>query len=284
MELTKKKIILTSLILLGLMYFLSLVFKGQIVLPQTFNLLFLNFHFYGLVMFLAVFSAWILARKNAQKLAIETRVVDDIVFWVVVGGFVGARLYHVLSSVSYYLHYPLEILKVYNGGLSIYGAVLGGVISLYFCKKFLPPQFSFLSLLDWLVPSLLIGQIIGRFGNFFNYELYGYPTNLPWKMFVPEQFRLLGYENFKYFHPLFLYEALINLAILFFLSKYKKNLPAGNLFFYYVLLYNIGRLLLEFLRIDSVLIGQIRQNALFSLVLIVVSAFCLFKYKYGKIS
>lgn len=165
-------------------------------------------------MALAVLAGFYLALRRAPQYGINLTDAEDIIFWLIIGGFIGARLYHVASSFTYYLHHPLQSLEVWKGGLSIYGAVIGGICTLWLIKKLLPIACSLFTLLDWLAPSLVLGQIIGRFGNFFNYELYGYPTNLPWKMFVPLSFRLPGYQNFSYFQPLFLYEVLANLIIL----------------------------------------------------------------------
>ncbi|MBX9837042.1 MAG: prolipoprotein diacylglyceryl transferase, partial [Silvanigrellaceae bacterium] len=216
-------------------------------------------------------------------------------FWLIIGGFIGARAYHVLSSINYYIGSPVDIFKVWNGGLSIYGALIGGFVALWVYRKFLNLNFSFLSILDWVTHSIILGQNIGRFGNLFNYEAFGYPTGLPWKMFVPEHFRPNQYQNINFYHPFFLYEALGNLLILIFLvlweKKNQKQDPSssgvalsGRLFFFYVLLYNTLRFSLEFLRIDSTFINGIRLNVISSLVLVVVSAaFIFYNAKYRKV-
>src|ERR1700680_5031790 len=100
------------------------------------------------------------------------------------GSVIGGRFYHFFSLFIYYQAHPIDIVKVWNGGLSIYGAVFGALITLWILQKTLVSRVT-LDTLDWLTPSLILGQIIGRFGNLFNYEVFGYPTNLPWKMFVP---------------------------------------------------------------------------------------------------
>jgi phosphatidylglycerol:prolipoprotein diacylglycerol transferase len=187
------------------------------------------------------------------------------------GGFIGARLYHVASSWQYYAEYPFDALKVWHGGLSIFGALIGGFIVLVlFAKRLKTPLFR---LLDWLAPSVVLGQIIGRFGNFFNYEAFGYPTNVLWKMFVPEMFRPAELMGAEYFHPLFLYEALGNCLVLYILLKYSKKAPAGGLFFGYLFLYNILRFALEHLRVDSIFLwGGVRLNAVVSALLCLVGA------------
>src|SRR5205823_6124909 len=120
---------------------------------------------------------------------------------VFVAGFLGARIYHILTALGYYRAYPSEIFAIWHGGLSIFGAMIFGSLALVAYLHFSKSLLQIWKVLDWLAPSVVIGQAIGRFGNLFNYEVYGYPTNLPWKMFVPPQFRLPPYELAAYFHP-----------------------------------------------------------------------------------
>jgi phosphatidylglycerol:prolipoprotein diacylglycerol transferase len=225
-----------------------------------------------LIIAAAAASGFYLAMKRSKIYGLEPKQAEDILFWVIVGGFVGARLYHVFSSAPYYWQHPADIFKVWNGGLSIYGAVFGGILTLIALQKIYNLKSTTLNLLDWLAPSVLLGQIIGRFGNLFNYEAFGYPTNLPWKMFVPVQFRPADFITVAYYHPFFLYELLGNLIILFILLKVFKFSKTGVLFFSYVLLYNSLRFCLEFLRIDSTFIGVFRLNAIASLVILLASA------------
>lgn len=287
----KPVLILASLVVaLAAGYGIIRVFSGNWILPQDFYLGPLKIRYYGLCMALAVLAGYLLARSRAQTFGLALTQADDIVFWSIVGGFIGARLYHVASSFPYYVQQPVDILKVWNGGLSIYGALIGGFIAVVVCIKVLRIPFSILRVADWLTPSLLLGQIIGRFGNFFNYELYGYPTQLVWKMFVPSQFRYNGFEQFSFFHPLFLYEAVINAIFLFFLLKLEKKKKIftvpGALFFSYVFLYNIARFCLEFLRIDSTIYHTIRINAVVSAVLVCASlaAFIVIRKAHDQIS
>lgn len=259
-----------------LTWFLSEVFSGQLILPQAFSLGPLAVRYYGLIMALAVGAGFYIAIRRAPKYGIDPKKAEDLLFWLVIGGFIGARLYHALSSAPYYYLHPADIIKVWNGGLSIYGAVIGGFIVLLLYKRLSTKHLALSSLLDWLTPSLILGQIIGRFGNLFNYEAFGYPTNLPWKMFVKKSFRPIQFQNEIFFHPWFLYEALGNLIILFVLlkiiePKYKKSLP-GFLGFFYLLLYNALRFGLEFLRIDSTFIHNFRLNAVVSLGLCAIAA------------
>jgi phosphatidylglycerol:prolipoprotein diacylglycerol transferase len=263
------------LFIIGLVIFLSQVFSGAIILPQFIQFGPITIRYYGLFIALAVAGGFYLAIKRAERFGLTKRQAEDILFYTIIGGFVGARLYHVLSSWQFYLNHPIDILKVWNGGLSIYGVVFGSIITLLVLQKgypFLQKRVTLLETLNWLTPSLIVGQIIGRFGNLFNYELYGYPTNLPWKMFVPEMFRKSEFSGQSFFHPLFLYEQLGLLIILWIIGKIGKSEHRESLFFWYLLLYNILRFALEFLRIDSVFWGGFRVNAAVSLILVCISA------------
>ncbi len=300
-KLTRFLIIIIPITSLG--YFLTLVFSSRLILPQSFSIGPIKIYYYGIILALAVASAFLLAKKRADRYGISEKQAEDIIFWTIIGGFIGARLYHVVSSAGYYLQHPVDVTKVWNGGLSIYGAIIGGIIAIILVSKVT------FDTLDWLAASVLLGQIIGRFGNLFNYEAFGYPTNLPWKMFVPGQFRPEQYASSSFFHPWFLYEVLGNLIILFLLLKIIPSrvldkavdldpgyprmhsgsemahegsslLTKGQLFFCYVLLYNVLRFSLEFMRIDSTFVGVFRLNSLVSLVLILVSG--LFLYKQWK--
>jgi phosphatidylglycerol:prolipoprotein diacylglycerol transferase len=284
------------LIFVGLIYFFSQVFSGSIILPQSFSFGPLTLRYYGLFMAFGVAAGFYLAVKRADRFGLTSKEAEDILFWVIVGGFIGSRLYHVLSAWMFYYQHPFDILKVWNGGLSIYGAVLGGVVSLIILNKVTGSKLSVMNLLNWLTPSLVIGQIVGRFGNFFNYELFGYPSNLPWKMFVPERFRPELYFKSEYFHPLFLYEQIGLIGVFLVLRYIQKQAHSSafggrmsfwglyqqSLFLWYVLLYNILRIPLEFLRIESVFIGSVRQNALVSFILFIISAVYIFKHAGSK--
>lgn len=284
------------LIFVGLIYFFGQVFSGSIILPQSFSFGPLTLRYYGLFMAFGVAAGFYLAVKRADRFVLTSKEAEDILFWVIVGGFIGARFYHVLSAWMFYYQHPFDILKVWNGGLSIYGAVLGGVVSLIILNKVTGSKLSVMNLLNWLTPSLVIGQIVGRFGNFFNYELFGYPSNLPWKMFVPEQFRPELYLQSEYFHPLFLYEQIGLIGVFLALQYIQKQAHSSafggrmsfwglyqqSLFLWYVLLYNILRIPLEFLRIESVFIGSVRQNALVSFILVIISAVYIFKHAGSK--
>jgi phosphatidylglycerol:prolipoprotein diacylglycerol transferase len=168
-------------------------------------------------------------------------------------------------TTKWYLTHPLDMINIRNGGLGIPGAVIGGALALWiYCRK---KKISFLTWADVAIPGVALAQAIGRWGNFFNQELYGQPTNLPWKLYIDPAHRVPGYENFDYFQPLFLYESLwnvLNMAVLLWMGRrFEKWLKPGDLFFIYMIMYSIGRFSLDFLRLDASQVGGINFNQTF---------------------
>ncbi len=208
-------------------------------------------------------------------------------------GFVGARIFAVLYEPAYYLAHPIEIPQVWHGGLAIHGGIIFAAITIWiYCsikRRSLftvhPGQVSnpSLRMFDLLVPSLLIGQIIGRFGNYFNQEAYGIPTNLPWGIYIAPENRYTEYAEFSSYHPTFLYEGLWNLLVLFVLLKIEKRifrttvnrpqtLKPGSLTALYFIFYGVGRGLLEFIRTDAAWWGPMRVVHWLSIGLIIAGS------------
>jgi phosphatidylglycerol---prolipoprotein diacylglyceryl transferase len=208
---------------------------------------------------------------------------DDLVFWTIIFAFLGARIYHVLSHFESYRYDLWSAVRVWEGGIAIYGAVIAGALTLYyFAKKY---EIRFLKLTDLAALGMPLAQAIGRVGNYFNYEAFGSPTNLPWKMFVPESFRPPGLENFAYYHPTFLYEMLWNLflfALLYFYARKKLwkegKVRYGMLTAFYLGGYGLGRLFIEALRVDSGYLGIFKVNQLVSVLLIAASLGIIYRY------
>ena len=178
----------------------------------------------------------------------------DVLLWMIVPGIVGARLYHVVDYwQEVYVGQWWLIPQVWTGGLGIYGALLGGMVGLWlFCKRH---KQNFLQWLDVIAFGLPIGQAIGRCGNYFNQELYGKLTSLPWGIYIEPQHRLVGYEQYSYFHPAFLYESLWSLVtfgvLLVFARRYGMRLKSGTFFTLYLLFYFLGRFFLEYIKIPD---------------------------------
>ncbi len=256
-------------------------------MPDGFYIGPLKIYFYGIIIMTGVLAALWVAAKEAERRQLDSEYIWDMVTWLLISGIIGARLWHVLTpsksmgvGAEYYFSHPLEILNIRQGGLGIPGAVIGGVAALiiYTRKK----NLDFFTWADIIVPGLALGQAIGRWGNFFNQELYGPPTNLPWAIYIDPIHRLPGYESFSRFHPMFLYESVWNLfnffLLLYLTYTYGEKLKPGSIFWIYLIVYPVGRFLLEFIRLDTSVIGGLNANqatmsvvALFSAGMLVIN-------------
>jgi prolipoprotein diacylglyceryl transferase len=203
---------------------------------------------------------------------------DSMELMVIVGvpfGIVGARLYHVITDYQLYFgpgRQPLDALKIWQGGLGVWGAIALGVLGGYLVAR--RRKIAFPAVLDAIAPAILVAQAIGRLGNWFNQELFGRPTTLPWGLEIASEYRPAGYAQFATFHPTFLYEVLWNLAaavLLVWLDR-RFRLGHGKVFALYVMLYCAGRFWIEALRIDTVNeIGGFRLNNYTALIGFVVA-------------
>jgi phosphatidylglycerol:prolipoprotein diacylglycerol transferase len=229
-------------------------------------------HFYGIILMLGAVAGAYLARGEAKRRDNNPDIIWDMLIYLIIGGIVGARLWHIFSppptslaqgvSTAYYLTHPLAAISIWNGGLGIPGAVIGGVMVMYWYTR--KHGLDFAEWLDIAAPGVALGQAIGRWGNFFNQELYGAPTNLPWAIYIDPQHRMAGFTDQAYYHPLFLYESLWNLANMILLlwlgRRFPDRLKQGDLFLIYVLNYAVGRFSLDFLRLDASQVWGINFN------------------------
>ncbi len=222
--------------------------------PILFQIGELKIYWYGFLVVLGVCVGLIVLIKLARFYKITSDEVFDLVFYLIIFGLLGSRLYAILINLPFYLAYPSEIIKVWHGGLAIHGAVIAGVITLIiYCKK---KGQSFWQWADLLAPAIALGQAIGRWGNYFNQELFGRPTSLPWGILISSDLRPIEYLDKKYFQPVFLYESILNFLnflLLIFLFFKLKNKPqkTGLVFLIYLVNYSAIRILLEFLRLDE---------------------------------
>jgi len=204
--------------------------------------------------------------------------IGDVSIWAIPFGIVGARLYHVATDPELYFgagRNPIDAFKIWEGGLGIWGAVaLGAVGALIGCRRY---DVKFLDVADALAPGILIAQAIGRWGNYFNQELFGRPTTRPWGLQIDLAHRPSGYEQFATFHPTFLYESVWNLvgAALIIWLGHKYRLAGGRVFALYVMVYTAGRFWIELLRIDPANeIGPFRVNVWMSIILFALATIC----------
>ena len=253
--------------------------------PLLFQLGPFSVRWYGLLIALAVLAGLMLATRLGRSRGIDAALIADLLPLLVAGAVIGARTYYVALEWRQYQGHWLDALAIWRGGIAIHGALIGGtVVTLLYCRWRRQP---FWELLDVLVPAVALGQAIGRWGNFFNSEAFGLPTDLPWKLTIPIQNRPIQFLDSQTFHPTFLYESLWNLAVLALLlllfrasSRGRLQLPAGSLSCVYLMAYSSGRLWIEGLRLDPLCLlsqppfceGGLRMAQLVSLLLICLGA------------
>ena len=215
----------------------------------------LTIHWYGICIVLGIAAALLVVVYFGKAQGVSSDQIFDAAFYVIIFGIVGARLYSICLDWTYYLAHPEQLVAVWNGGLAIHGAILGGSAALvvYAYKK----KQSFWRWADLAVLGLPVGQALGRVGNYFNQEIFGLPTSLPWGIPISPEFRPTAYQQFEYFHPTFLYEALLDvlnfliLALVFKPLAIRHSPPAGRLFLIYLINYSVIRIVMEQLRIDA---------------------------------
>ncbi len=220
----------------------------------------IGLRYYALLLLIGVLAGYFLANYLADRAKLSVGLIDKIFLGCLVSGLIGARLVYVLFNWSAFSNDWAQILNLRTGGLSFFGALLfaGAYLWWYTWQH----KFNIYQLLDVIVPGLLLGQVIARWGNLFNYESYGPPTNLFWGMYVPESARLAnGYVysdlNAEFFHPTFLYESLLNFALLTWLLWHYDQLTknrSGLVFAYYAMGYGLIRFVLEFFRLDALFV------------------------------
>jgi prolipoprotein diacylglyceryl transferase len=235
----------------------------------------LKIHAYSLWILAGIFFALWLTTKRWVERGGESEAVADVAFWAVPFGIVGGRLYHVISTPGPYFGeggHPINAFKIWDGGLGIWGAIaLGTVGALIGARR---NHVSFVTFLDAVAPGVLIAQAIGRMGNYFNQELFGRPTDVPWALRIDPQFRPEGYTQFVAFHPTFLYEMLWNLAgaaLIIYLDK-RFDLRGSRTFWLYVIVYVTGRFWIETMRIDTAVhVYGLRINVWVSMVVLTLA-------------
>ena len=247
-----------------------LVHIAFLFFPQvtsTLNGFTIKIYFYALIIITgALLAAW-LGSKEAKRRGQDPDMMWDLLPWLLIAGIIGARIWHVLTPSAsllvdgknpYFIN-PLEIFNIRQGGLGIPGGVLAGVIALliYARKK----NVDYRVWLDIVAPGVALAQGIGRWGNYFNQEIYGKPSTLPWAIYIDENHRLAGFENYATYHPTFLYEFLwnlLNMCLLLWLPrKLGDKMKPGDNFLVYLIVYSVGRFFLEFIRLEySPILGK----------------------------
>ena len=231
----------------------------------------LTIHLYALCIIIGVAVAIWLGDKRYRAFGGEQGVITELAIWVVPAGVIGGRLYHVVTSPENFFGSKgslTNVVKIWEGGLGIWGAIALGFAVAYWRYKRLNLEIPFSYLMDSLAPGLLIAQGIGRFGNWFNGELFGSPSKLPWALEIPTWLRPTDYEQFATYHPTFLYEAICNFLLAALLLRITGKMKSGSLFYLYVSGYCSYRFFIEGIRIDTAhkLLGM-RLNQWVALIL-----------------
>ena len=261
--------------------------------PDIFRIGPIVVRWYGLLIASAVLIGVILSQYLAKRRGVNPELLADLAIWLVIGAIPFARLYYVLFQWQQYAQYPWwYVFAIWQGGIAIHGAIIGGTIAtLLFARA---RKISFWQLADLVAPSLILGQAIGRWGNFFNGEAYGRATDLPWKLAIFDEIRNRQGEVVErvfrgYFHPTFLYESLWNLGVfilllsLFFWGlKNSNRLKTGTIIAVYLIAYSLGRVWIEGLRTDSLMLGPLRIAQVVSLIAIALGLIILARLYWFK--
>jgi prolipoprotein diacylglyceryl transferase len=252
----------------------------------------LTIHFYALCIITGIAAAIWIGRKRYANLGGNPDDVSEVAIWAVPFGIIGGRIYHVITSPAQYFGAngnPVDALKIWEGGLGIWGAISLGAVGAYLYFRTHKTTLNFRQLLDSLAPGVVVAQAIGRIGNYFNQEVFGKPTELPWGLEIDPVNRPDGFESYATFHPTFLYELLWCLVVAVLLIKlpgFLKQITSkqGDIFALYILGYTLGRVWIESLRIDEAnLILGLRLNIWVSLiVLLTASAYLIASKRRGN--
>ncbi|HHX77269.1 MAG TPA: prolipoprotein diacylglyceryl transferase [Firmicutes bacterium] len=236
--------------------------------PVAFSIGPIDIYWYGILISTGVLAATFLAVREAQRQGINEDYPILFLFWALPLGLLGARLWYVVFNWSYYSQNPGQILAFRSGGLAIHGAVIAGVLTLFFfcrAKKLDAWHFG-----DILAPGLILAQAIGRWGNFFNQEAYGVETDLPWAMYIDGAYR----------HPTFLYESLWDIMVFILLMRLLRQKPVpGEVMIKYFIFYSIGRFFIEGLRTDSLYVGPFRTAQVVSAFFVIAGLILLWYRK-----
>jgi prolipoprotein diacylglyceryl transferase len=232
----------------------------------------ITIRYYGLMYVIAIVIGLLLllSEVKRKKLPLLTEDVFDLLLWTIPSAILGARIYYVAFQWQYYRHHLLEIIEIWKAGLAIHGGIIAGTLAVYVFARL--KKVSFWALTDAVVPTLILGQAIGRIGNLMNGDAYGLPTHLPWGLrFPPDSPAGMAYPGLAT-HPSMIYEMILNLAIFFYLWWVrKKGYRDGFSTVMYFILYSLGRSVVSFTRADSLWLGPIRAAHVISVVLILAS-------------
>ena len=232
----------------------------------------INIYWYSVLILIAIMLGYYIVRKEAPRRGLSVSYISDLVFYMLFIAIIGARLYYVIFNFKLYKQDFLSVFKVWEGGLAIYGGVIAGIIFIYFFSK--KKGYSFIDTLDVMAPALILGQAIGRWGNFFNQEAYGVSTTYTHlkSLHMPDFIINNMYIHGSYHVPTFLYESLLCLLGFIILMVFRKRnrKKIGMQVSLYFIIYGIGRFFIEGYRTDSLYLGTIRISQLVSIILVII--------------
>ncbi|MEE9613463.1 MAG: prolipoprotein diacylglyceryl transferase [Thermodesulfobacteriota bacterium] len=238
--------------------------------PVLFDFGPVQIRFYGLMYVVAILVGSYIVKSEVRRKGISLTDDDvmNFVIWTVVSGVVGARLYYVVFNWGFYAANPVEIPAIWHGGLAIHGGLIGGfTFACFYLRSY---EVNFWRMSDAVAPAIILGQAFGRFGNFMNGDAHGRPTDMPWGVvFPPESIAGREFPGIPT-HPAMLYEMTINLSIFLFLWFVMRKQERGNGFIFalYLIMYSIGRFLVEHFRADSLMLGPLKAAQVMSIVLV----------------
>lgn len=238
--------------------------------PVAFEIFGISVRWYGIIMATGIMAGLLYALRESKRVGMDENIILDLVIFAIPAGIIGARIYYVIFNWDYYARDPWQIINIRGGGLAIHGTLIAAVITALIYTRV--KKVNFWTLADIASPGLILGQAIGRWGNFINQEAHGTPTDLPWGIMV---------DGVKV-HPTFLYESLWNLMVFALLLWYRKRKRTeGNVFLLYIILYSTGRFFIEGIRTDSLMLGSIRVAQLVSAAA-VIGGIAFMKYRNKK--
>jgi len=235
--------------------------------PIAVNIGPIHVRWYGIIMASAFVIGIYLAYRRAERNNIDPNHILNMVTLIIPASIIGARTYYVIFAWDNYRNNPLDALAIWHGGLAIHGGIIGGLVAgLFYVSRYQLPAWQ---IADILAPSLILGQAIGRWGNFINQEAHGGPVTEKFINHFPAFIKNQMYINGSYYHPTFLYESLWDfLVFLFLMWRWPRKKARGEIALLYLILYSAGRFWIEGMRTDSLMLGPIRVAQLVSVALI----------------
>ncbi|MBF0715273.1 prolipoprotein diacylglyceryl transferase [Gemelliphila palaticanis] len=248
--------------------------------PIAFHLFSKPVYWYGIIISTTIFIAYYLAEKEAIKRGLKNDTMLDLLLVALPISLITARLYYVVFRWDYYSKHKNEIIAIWDGGIAIYGGLLGGIATLYYFSK--KRDLNILKMLDIIAPSLLVGQMLGRWGNFFNQEAYGGEVSRKFleDLFIPEFIINNMYIDGLYRHPTFLYESIWCLVAFIVVVSIRKHLYLGEVLSTYLILYGAERFVVEGMRTDSLYIGMFKVSQLVSILMLIIGVSIFIKSRF----